>query len=440
MISSVQFFNLRTISNQYNMFMKLPIKNAVIVILVFILGVVVGQRLLEPGSLPFFARNSITQHSLFDSRPVDNISAPGELASVNFGQFWEVWQVLERDYYDISKLDRQEMVHGAIRGLTASLGDSYTMYLPPAQDKRAAEDLAGAFYGVGIELGYIDGILAVIAPLKGMPAEQAGVQAGDLILRVADSTKNLDEETTNWSLSQAVDSIRGERGTKVQLTLLRPDYSREPFEVSIARDQIVIPSVELSFVEHQGKRAAHISLTRFGDRTESEWDEAIQTIQSQGAPVDLVLLDMRNNPGGYFEEAISITSEFVNRGTVVSQKGRYTTTDFPVKGKSRLVDLPVIVLVNKGSASASEIVAGALRDLRGAMLVGETTFGKGTVQDRRQLPGGGGLHVTVAKWLLPNGDPITEEGISVNVEVRNDSETDEDEVVLTAIEQFIQHK
>jgi carboxyl-terminal processing protease len=414
----------------------LHIRNIIIVGLVFFLGIIVGQRYLEAGSLRFLSKNfAPSQNGQFaDTRSLINIAAPDELSNVNFQQFWEVWQILEKDFLKPEKLNRQEMVYGAIQGLTASLGDPYTMYLPPEQDKRAAEDLAGSFYGIGIELGYIDGVLAVVAPLRGMPAEQAGVQAGDLILRVKDKTKGLDEETSGWSLAKAVDNIRGEKGTQVQLTLLRPESGREPFELSIPRGEVVIPSVDLEFVEHSGKRAAHILLSRFGERTEREWDEAVAKIVAEGNAVDAVLLDVRNNPGGYFDEAIYIASEFVTRGTVVSQQGRYDSKDFSVKGKGRLVNKPVVLLVNKGSASASEIVAGALRDLVGAKLVGQSTFGKGTVQDRRQLTGGAGLHVTVAKWLLPDGHSIPEDGLKVDLEVENNPETEQDEVVIRAIE------
>lgn len=411
------------------------VRNIIIGALLFILGIVIGYRYITPGTLPFISNQlkNISQIGLRDTRKVENIAAPAELSDVDFSQFWEVWQILEQEYIDPSKLDRQEMVYGAIQGMTASLDDSYTMFLPPQEDKRAAEELAGAFYGVGIELGYIDGVLAIVAPLKGMPAEQAGAQAGDLILRVKDEAKGLDEETTDWSLSKAVEEIRGERGTFVELTLFRPEENTEPFTITIARDEIVIPSVEMEYVEHNGKRVAHIILSRFGDRTHDEWDEIVADITAQNN-IDGVLLDMRNNPGGYFDESIYIASEFVNRGTIVTQQGRYNSQSFPVDGKGRLQNVPVVVLVNKGSASASEIVAGALRDLRDVQLVGETTFGKGTVQDRRHLSQGGGLHVTVAKWLLPDGNPIGKDGIEVDVPVEDDPQTEQDEVVLRAIE------
>ena len=417
-------------------FKAATVRNVIIGALLFVLGLVLGNTYISPGSLPFISSTLKfkSQYGLTDTRKVENIDAPSDLANVDFSQFWEVWQILEEDYIDPSKIDRQDMVYGAIRGMTAALDDSYTMFLPPEQDKRAAEELAGAFYGVGIELGYIDGVLAIVAPLKGMPAEQAGAQAGDLILRVKDEAKGLDEETTDWSLAKALEEIRGERGTRVELTLYRPEENGEPFTLNILRDEIVIPSVEMEFVEHAGKRAAHITLSRFGDRTRDEWNEIVEEIIAQTPQVDMVLLDMRNNPGGYFDESIYVASEFVNKGTVVTQQGRYNSKSFPVDGRGRLQNIPVVVLVNKGSASASEIVAGALKDLRDVQLVGETTFGKGTVQDRRHLSNGGGLHVTVAKWLLPDGQPISKDGIEVDVPVENDPETEQDEVVLRAIE------
>jgi carboxyl-terminal processing protease len=412
------------------------LKNLVVIGLVFVLGVIIGQKYLNSSSVSFLS-NSLSKNQgqqLLNSAIVEGVDAPSNLRTVDFQQFWEVWQIIEKEYLEPEKIDRQEMVYGAIQGLTSALGDAYTMYLPPEQDKRAAEDLAGSFYGVGIELGYIDGILAIVAPLRGMPAEQAGAQAGDLILKVKDEAKGLDEETTDWSLSKAVDSIRGEKNTQVQLTLARPSKGGEVFELTIPRGEVVISSVELEFIERDQKKYAQVILSRFGDRTLDEWNEAVAKIVEQGSTVDAVILDMRNNPGGYFEEAIFIVSEFAVRGNVVSQKGRYGTTDFPVNRKGKLQGKEVVILVNQGSASASEIVAGALRDLVGAKLVGQPTFGKGTVQDRRQLPGGAGLHITIAKWLLPNGDSIPEEGLTVDHEATDDPNTDQDEVVITAID------
>ncbi|MBT6401189.1 PDZ domain-containing protein, partial [candidate division WWE3 bacterium] len=315
------------------------------------------------------------------------------------------------------------------------LGDPYTAYLPPEDNQRSGEDLAGSFYGVGIELGYIDGTLAVIAPINDSPAQKAGVEAGDLIVHVRDDKQDLDLDTTDWSLNKAVNHIRGGKGEPVFLTLFRPgDESKGTFEVEIIRDEIIVKSVELEFIEHAGKRAAHIKLSRFGERTQSEWDDVVNQIVAEKGSISGIVLDMRNNPGGFFDTSITVASEFFKNGIVVSQKGKVQTRDFKAKGKARLVDIPVVVLVNKGSASASEIVAGALKDNVGAKLVGEKTFGKGTVQDRRELSNGGGVHITIGRWLMPEGEWIHEEGIPVDVEVELNRETEEDEVLLKGIE------
>ncbi|MDH5532909.1 MAG: S41 family peptidase [Candidatus Pacebacteria bacterium] len=403
------------------------LRNVTVIFLVLILGVVIGTKYGD--KLSFI--NPQTNKFEFN---VTNIAAPEENKDVDFSQFWEVWGILAQDFIDQDKLIDEKMVDGAISGMTASLGDPYTMYLPPEDDKRAAESLAGAFYGVGIELGYINKTVAVIAPLKGMPAELAGVQAGDLIIHVKDELSGLDEDTTEWTLQDAVNNIRGERGTTVTLTLLTPEANSQPKEIDIVRDQILIPSVELSFVEHDGKKVGLITLSRFGERTGKEWDDAVSEILAQQSSLSGILLDMRNNPGGFFDGAIDVASEFIDNDVVVSQQGKFTNHDYKSEGVARLKNIPLMVLVNRGSASASEIVAGALRDDLGIKLIGEKTFGKGTVQDRRELENGGGLHVTVAKWVLPGGSWIHKEGLEVDVEVKDDSATQEDEVVFRAIE------
>lgn len=404
-------------------------RQILITALIFVLGIMVGHKGFEQDWFPFLKDAS----GLPLQYQIVNAEQPAEYKEVNFNQFWEVWSILERDYLENDKINQEKMVQGAIGGMTSALEDPYTMYLPPEKDQRAEEELAGAFFGVGIELGYIDNTLAVVAPLKGMPADAAGVKAGDLILHVKDEAKGLDEDTTNWSLTKAVDNIRGQKGTSVALTLFRKDGEPQPFEVTLQRGEIVIPSVEVVFVEHNGKKAAHVQLSRFGERTKEEWNEVVTKVLAD-KDVDVVLLDMRNNPGGFFDRAIDVASDFIKSGVVVSQQGKFTTQDYRSKGNARLANLPVKVLVNRGSASASEIVAGALRDQIKAPLIGEKTFGKGTVQDRRELKDGGGLHVTIARWLLPGGSSINHEGLAVDVEVADNPDTEEDEVVLKAIE------
>ncbi len=408
-------------------------KQILIAILLVVLGGVLGYKIRGneniPGLTPLLSRTGIVK--------VQNTEQPTEFKDVDFGEFWDIWGILEESYIDPEKVKPTEMVYGAIKGMTSSLEDPYTMFLPPDDQKRSEEDLSGAFYGVGIQLDYVDNVLAVGAPLKGSPAEQAGLKAKDLILHVKDN--KIDKDTQGWSLAEAVGYIRGERGTKVTLTLLRRDEKPEPFEVTLTRDEIVVPSAELQYVDlPNGQKAAVITLSRFGERTESELNTAIADIQRQSPKVAGIILDMRNNPGGFLDGAVDVASEFIGDGVIVTQQGRNSSRDYIAKGNARLAQYPVEVVVNGGSASAAEIVAGALRDRKGAKLIGEKTFGKGTVQDALRLPSGAGLHVTIAKWILPNGDWIQETGIPVNVEVKDDDQTEIDEVLERAKTELVQ--
>jgi len=363
-----------------------------------------------------------------------NIRLSQDKSSVDFSQFWEVWRRLETYYFDPEKIDAKKMVYGAIQGMTSALGDPYTVYLPPEDQKRSMEDLQGSFDGVGIQLGFKNQTLAVVAPLKGHPAEKADVRAGDLIIRIKDEKKGIDRDTAGITLPEAVDLIRGPKGTTVKLTFLRE--GGQPLEKELMRDTILVPSVELATVEFDGKKAAHLSLSRFGERTNGEWNTAVSQIISERSTIKGIVLDMRNNPGGYLQGAIDVASEFIPNGTVVTQQGRVESQVYTVNHKGRLIDIPIIVLVNKGSASASEIVAGALRDRRNAKLVGENTFGKGTVQDAQDdLPGGAGLHITIARWLLPSGNWIHEKGLAPDVSAVDDVNTaDVDEALQKAVE------
>lgn len=411
-------------------------KQAAVLLLVLFLGLLLEHR-FQPLARYASRNPSAIQRK---QKPTElsrllSIETPEERENVDFGIFWEVWSIVERDYIDPDRIDAQEMSNGAISGMVASLGDPYTIYLPPKDNERSGQDLAGSFYGVGIELGYIDGFLAAVAPLDGSPAQQAGVQAGDYIVRVKDEAKGLDEDSSQWSLNKAVENIRGPKGAPVTLTLVRQDLP-DPIEVTIERGEIIVESVTLEFPEHAGKKVAHIKLSRFGERTNGEWDAIVNEILEQESSINGIVLDMRNNPGGFFDGAIDVASEFIEDGTIVFQKDRLINQNYSARGKARLKEIPVEVLVNRGSASAAEIVAGALRDRVDAKLIGENSFGKGTVQDRRELSNGGGLHVTVAQWLLPGGSWIHEEGIPADILVEADYDTPEDEQLLRAIEEI----
>jgi len=338
--------------------------------------------------------------------------------NVDLGLFWNVWQRLSDNYLDGSKIDIQKMVYGAIEGMTASLDDPYTAFLPPIENARTQEDLSGEFNGVGIQLGFIESTLAVMAPLPDNPAIKAGVKAGDLILNIKDEKKNVDKDTQGMSLIEAVNLIRGEKGTMVNLTL----YSKgedKTHEVDLVRDTINVASVDLEWVG-ENKSIAHLRVMKFGEKTGSEWRSAVGEIAGRrltNVNFDGIVLDLRNNPGGYLQAAVDLASEFIPEGVVVQQEGKKSTESFSVNRKGQLVGVKMVILVNKGSASASEILAGALRERVGVKLIGEETFGKGTVQEAQELPGGAGLHVTIARWLLPNGTNIHGNGLDPDVTV-----------------------
>jgi carboxyl-terminal processing protease len=257
-----------------------------------------------------------------------------------------------------------------------------------------------------------------MAPLKGLPAEAAGVRAGDYILHIKDEGKKIDRDISSISLPEAVSLIRGPKGSEVTLTFLRE--GGKPEEKKLKRDTVIVPSVELKYLDQNSKKIAVLKLSQFGGNTDDEWKKAISEILNQGKSIGGVVLDLRNNPGGYLQEAVAIGSEFIDSGIIVNQEGKVQKIPYYASGNGKLTKLPVVVLINKGSASASEIVAGALRDRRQAKLVGETSFGKGTVQDAVELPDGTGLHVTVAKWLTPSGTWVHEKGLKPDVEVKFD--------------------
>ncbi|MFH2019618.1 MAG: S41 family peptidase [bacterium] len=364
------------------------------------------------------------------------IGNPAQLQpqGADFARFWDVWKRLEQSYVDPEQVNYQKMTWGAIQGLAQSLGDPYTQYLPPDDNKRVNEDLSGSFYGVGIELGYKDSTLVVVAPLAGTPAEKAGVQAGDFILHIKDEQKQVDVDTRGIALLDAVDKIRGPLGTPVILTLYREGVA-ESFEVTISRGEIVVPTIEVKYLDYAGKKYALLQLHRFGGRTDNEWLEKVGEIEAN--KVAGVILDLRNNPGGYLDGAVFVAGEFLSSGAVVEQQGRNQNETYQVDRKGSLLGMPLVVLINKGSASASEITAGALQDHKRAKVVGETSFGKGTVQEVQEMSDGSSLHVTIAKWLTPEGKWINKEGITPDVEAKDDPNTkDVDEVVEAALKQF----
>lgn len=370
----------------------------------------------------------ITQPSFFEFK-VDRSLPAGK--NVDFSLFWKVWDMLGSSYYDKSKLNPTKMVEGAISGMVASIGDPYTVYLPPEENKVVEEDLEGSFGGVGIQIGFKGKQLAVIAPLPDTPAEKAGIKAGDFILAIKDEKKKIDRTTGGMSLPEAVQIIRGPSGSEVILTLLR-DGQEKPIEVKLVRADIKVPSVVLTF-EGKNKDVAYLKLLKFGGETDNEWNRAVSEILSSKATG--IVLDLRNNPGGYLQEAVNIASDFLDPGTVVvSQDVNGKKDDFKTNRLPRLKKYHLVVLVNEGSASASEILAGALRDQAQVKLIGKTTFGKGTIQEPKNINGGAGLHITIARWLTPKGEWVNEKGLKPDVEVDDKPDTAEDEQFNKALE------
>jgi len=368
------------------------------------------------------------KNNLPQARVVNKLK-PKEMEEVNFALFWQVWERLENEYLDSTKINEKEMVHGAIRGMTAALGDPYTAFLSPEDNQDSKEDLAGQFEGVGIQLGFIEGVLAVIAPLKGTPAEKAGVLAGDLI------TKIDERDTQGISLPESVELIRGEKGTKIMLGLVRDG---EYLEIEIVRGTIKVKSVELEWKDE----IAYVRLSRFGDETNNEWDEVVKEILSRQSNTDgevRMVLDLRNNPGGYVDGAVYLASEFLREGDlVVTQQEKWSKSDLETNRTGKLQDTKMVILLNQGSASSSEILAGALKDQEQAVLVGKKSFGKGTVQEVIDFRGGSGLHVTTARWLLPSGKWIHENGIEVDHEVEFDRAKWQDERVDNQLEKALE--
>jgi len=322
----------------------------------------------------------------------------------------EVLERLKQSYLKTEDIDNTKLMYGATEGMTRALGDPYTNFFPPVENNRSKEDLSGEFGGVGIELGYIDKTLAVVAPIKDSPAMKAGVKAGDLILNIKDEANNVDKDTSGISLDDAVNLIRGIKGTTVILTMYREGDPKSK-EVSLVRDTIVVPSTELKWID-DGK-VAWVGVSKFGEKTLPEWEKIVTEIKSKKATG--VILDLRNNPGGFLQRAVDLGSEFIANGVIVKQRDKVNTEIMNVDRNGKLIGMPLVVLINQGSASASEILAGALRERLGTKLVGEKSFGKGTVQEAQELADGSGLHVTVAEWLLPSGKNIHGNGLDPDV-------------------------
>lgn len=359
---------------------------------------------------------------------VSNKESEGH-TTADFNSFWKVWNLLNEKSLYAKKTTDQERVYGAISGLASSLKDPYTVFFPPEENKLFTDEIKGSFGGIGAEIGVKDKILTIIAPLKDNPAMRAGIKAGDKILKI-DKT-----ETNEMSIDKAMSLIRGPKGTLVTLLIIRPG-EKVTREFKITRDIVAIPTID---TELRSDNIFVIKLYSFSENSANLFRDALQKFTDSGS--HKLILDLRGNPGGYLDSAVDIGSWFIDEGKPIVNE------DFGESHKSVIYrshgprifqdSLQFVVLVDGGSASASEILAGALKEYKIATLVGEKTFGKGSVQELINVTDTTSLKVTVARWLTPNGLSISEQGLQPNVVVPftpKDIEEKKDVQLLKAVE------
>lgn len=404
--------------------LKLRVFQLIVIILISVgIGFIIGNYKITASWNQYKPIIGITNQNPPDSKNLD------------MKLFYDVIEKLNLMYFDKSKIDANKMVTGAISGMVASLGDPYTSYFPPVKNTEFKQQMAGEFSGIGAELSINDqGQIIVIDPIEGSPSEKAGVRSGDSIVRVEGKS------TAGWTLAQAVEKIRGKKGTKVTISVVHPK-EKELKDISIVRDTIQVKSItswvrqfdcgKNGCVQSNGctsstcVSAAYIRVSQFGDKTNDEWLAAVNKILpdiKKQKNFKGLILDVRNNPGGYMHDAVYIASEFVKSGPIVKQRdGNNNTESMDVNRTGVLLETPLVVLMNKGSASASEIVSGALQDYGRAKLIGEQSFGKGTVQQAVEVDGGGSVHISIAKWLTPKERWVHDKGLTPDVAIAYDA-------------------
>lgn len=319
----------------------------------------------------------------------------------------EITGLLEDEYIDPNSLDPQLLTYGAAEGMVSSLGDPHTMFVEPVRAAIIEEDMQGTFEGIGATVDMVDGVLTIVQPLPNSPAVRAGIQAGDQVLAVDG------ESIEGLGIMDAITLIRGPKGTTVTL-LIQRDGIAEPFSVEVTRDRIEVAIVESRMLEGQ---IGYIALAEFNAVALDQIQDALRSLLREN-PVGLIL-DLRNNPGGYLHISVEIASEFLPQGTLVvtEQQRDAAPKEYAVRRNGLATDIPLVVLVNGGSASASEIVAGAIQYHQRGTLIGVTTFGKGSVQSTHTLSDGSSLRITIAKWLLPGGRILDGDGLAPDISV-----------------------
>ncbi|MCK4804503.1 MAG: S41 family peptidase [Spirochaetes bacterium] len=340
--------------------------------------------------------------------------------------FNEIFNLLRTEYYDESKIDPEKLTHGAINGMIKSLDDPHTSYMSKDVFSELQTETKGEFGGVGIVIGVRDSWITVISPIDDTPGARAGIKAGDKIIEVNG------ESTEGFTTMDAVNLIRGKVGTSVNLTIRRESV-QQPLHFDITRGIIQLESVKSKVIENH---IGYIRISSFSEHTAEALEDHLYELTDQ--EVDSLIIDLRNNPGGLLSSAIQITDMFLDKGTIVSIEGRVRGQDQVYKAHERTIapDIPIIVLVNGGSASGSEIVAGAIRDNNRGILVGTKTFGKGSVQTVRELPDGSGIRITTALYYTPSGESIHKIGIEPDEVVKEIEITEEESEAIEKINEL----
>lgn len=368
--------------------------------LVLVLGIGIGMRVEEKR---LTANHGCQGASCMMGSGSGEVLQGDPEKSVDLTILWTTWRLLQQTYVSPDRLHTVPMVYGAVRGLVDAVGDPYTLFMDPEETKKFTESLAGTLEGIGAQLDLRDGAVTVVKPVRGSPAEKAGIMPHDIITAVDG------QPVSGMRLDDVVMRIRGPVGTTVTLTIVR-EGNAAPLSVPITREEIHVPSVEATLLSTKAGRILHLTINQFGDDTVAL---ASKELRSMPRDVRGIILDLRSNGGGYLEGAVDLVSMFVERGTVVTVERRGVPQEtHSVHGSTLQGSLPLVVLVDGGTASASEITAGALRDHKRAVLIGTQTFGKGTVQELIDVPGGSALRVTIAKWLTPSGHDLGSVGIT----------------------------
>ena len=392
--------------------------------------------LVSFGLLSAFSVGVFFGHFFFLNEPVSKAQDQNAVAGLMFDtdspsssafdtrQFWTVWNQIKTRYVKEGVKD-QDLFYGSLQGLVSSLGDPHSIYFPPKEADQFSKDISGEFEGIGAEIGIKNSQLVVVSPLVDSPAEKAGLRAGDRILAI-------DKETTfGMDTFTAVSKIRGASGTPVVLSIGR-EKQPKPLDVRIVRTKIIAPSLVYSL---KPGNIAYLRISQFNQDTVPRLEDAIEKMPKN---VKGIVVDLRNDPGGYLQVAVQVASKWVPNGDmIVEEKGRTGILgSFTSLGAQPFANKKTIVLINKGSASASEILAGALQDYKLATIIGETSFGKGSVQDLQNFPDGSALKLTIAEWFTPLGRNINKEGIKPDIEVKEDFEKEkvgQDSVLAKAI-------